>query len=97
MPRAGGQAGDVCRILVRERDVAVATSAPVDTSVLNVLHARVATLRDMGDAVEVSATLHGDGTPTVLRARITRFSADQLHLAPGHDVYLLIKSVALTR
>ncbi|VVE75648.1 molybdenum ABC transporter ATP-binding protein [Pandoraea captiosa] len=97
VPRAGGQAGDVCRILVRERDVAVATSAPVDTSVLNVLRARVATLRDMGDAVEVSATLHGDGTPTVLRARITRYSADQLRLAPGHDVYLLIKSVALTR
>ncbi|MFJ2993893.1 molybdenum ABC transporter ATP-binding protein [Pandoraea sp. NPDC087047] len=101
VPRAGGEAGDVCRILVRERDVAVATSPPVDTSVLNVLRARVATLRDLGDSVEVGATLLGDDagtlTSTALRARITRFSADQLQLAPGRDVYLLIKSVALTR
>ena len=97
VPRAGGEAGDACRIRVRERDVAIATSAPVDISVLNVLRARVATLRDLGDSVEVGATLLGDATGTTLRARITRFSADQLQLTPGRDVYLLIKSVALTR
>ncbi|VVE32990.1 molybdenum ABC transporter ATP-binding protein [Pandoraea aquatica] len=97
VPRASGEAGDACRILVRERDVAIATSVPVDTSVLNVLRARVSTLRDLGDSVEVGATLSGDAADTVLRARITRFSADQLQLAPGRDVYLLIKSVALTR
>ncbi|VVE32228.1 molybdenum ABC transporter ATP-binding protein [Pandoraea terrigena] len=97
VPRASGEAGDACRILVRERDVAVATSPPVNTSVLNVLEARVASLRDLGDSVEVGATLLGDTVGTVLRARITRFSADQLQLAPGRDVYLLIKSVALTR
>lgn len=97
VPRASGEAGDACRILVRERDVAVATSRPVDTSVLNVLGARVASLRDLGDSVEVSASLLGDTAGTVLRARITRFSADQLQLATGRDVYLLIKSVALTR
>ncbi len=97
VPRASGEAGDACRILVRERDVAIATSPPLDISVLNVLAARVATLRDLGDSVEVGATLLGDKAGTVLRARITRFSADQLHLAPGREVYLLIKSVALTR
>ncbi|AKM29623.1 molybdenum ABC transporter ATP-binding protein [Pandoraea faecigallinarum] len=97
VPRAGGAPGDACRILVRERDVAVATSAPADTSVLNVLRARVSTLRDLGDAVEVDAALLGGGAQTSLRARITRYSADQLRLAPGRDVYLLVKSVALTR
>ncbi len=97
VPRASGEAGDACRILVRERDVAIATSPPLDIRVLNVLAARVATLRDLGDSVEVGATLLGDKAGTVLRARITRFSADQLHLAPGREVYLLIKSVALTR
>ncbi|AHN77046.1 molybdenum ABC transporter ATP-binding protein [Pandoraea pnomenusa] len=103
VPRAGGDVGDTCRILVRERDVAVATAAPVDTSVLNVLRARVCALRDLGDAVEVSATLLGDAAMpgndagVTLRARITRFSADQLRLTAGRDVYLLVKSVALTR
>ncbi|BET11147.1 molybdenum ABC transporter ATP-binding protein [Pandoraea sputorum] len=98
--RASGQPGDRCRILVRERDVAVATSAPVDTSVLNVLPATIMTLRDLGDSVEVDATLQGHrglDRGTVLRARITRLSADQLQLYPGREVYLLIKSVALTR
>ncbi|QHE93494.1 molybdenum ABC transporter ATP-binding protein [Pandoraea fibrosis] len=100
VPRASGEMGDACRILVRERDVAVATAPPVDTSVLNVLPARVITLRDLGDSVEVEAALTGDATGTTgttLRARITRFSADQLQLTAGREVYLLIKSVALTR
>jgi molybdate transport system ATP-binding protein len=97
VPRAGGETGDACRILVRARDVAVATAPPVSTSVLNVLPARVATLRNLGDSVEVGATLLGDPAATAVHARITRYSADQLQLAPGRDVYLLIKSVALTR
>lgn len=94
VPRVSGETGDACRILVRARDVAVATAPPTDTSVLNVLPARVTALRDLGDSVEVQAALH-DGT--LMHARITRFSADQLQLAPERDVYLLIKSVALTR
>ncbi|VVE26103.1 molybdenum ABC transporter ATP-binding protein [Pandoraea iniqua] len=94
VPRVSGEAGDVCRILVRARDVAVATEPPTQTSVLNVLPARVSALRDLGDSVEVQAMLP-DGTP--MHARITRFSADQLQLAPAREVYLLIKSVALTR
>ncbi|WP_287496602.1 molybdenum ABC transporter ATP-binding protein [Pandoraea sp. CB10b_02] len=97
VPHTGAAAGDACRILVRARDVAVASSPPVNTSVLNVLPARVATLRELGDAVEVAATLAGDAAGTAVHARITRYSADQLQLAPGRDVYLLIKSVALTR
>lgn len=94
VPRVAGETGDVCRMLVRARDVAIATSMPIDSSVLNVLPARVAGLRDLGDAVEVRAQI--DGGPAI-QARITRYSADRLQLMVGRDIYLLIKSVALTR
>ncbi|GAB3627419.1 molybdenum ABC transporter ATP-binding protein [Pandoraea terrae] len=111
VPRVAGATGDPCRILVRARDIAVATELPAASSVLNVLPARVEALRLLGDAVEVRACVSArdnDGAvnradaagidhPTTLVARITRYSADQLRLTPGTDVFLLIKSVALTR
>lgn len=98
VPRVAGMPGDTCRIHVRANDVAIANVRPDASSVLNILPARVETLRVLGDAVEVRAQTSEPGIDAVsLAARITRYSADQLQIAPGKDVFLLIKSVALKR
>ena len=86
--------GTRLRVRVRARDVMLAKSAPSDLSALNVLPGVVA---DFGAAdgpiVEVRLDCNGEA----LLARLTRFSVERLGLAPGAQVFALVKSVALDR
>ncbi len=82
------------RARVLARDVSLTLEAPRATSILNVIPARVQEVRDDGpDKVNVRLLL--DNTATTLLARVTRRSADVLHLAPGARVFAQVKSVAL--
>ncbi len=77
---------------VRARDVAIATEKPIGLSIRNVLPANVASITAHGDH-ECFVTLHlGRST---LVARVSRSAVAELGLAPGRDVWALIKSVAL--
>lgn len=79
------------RVRIRARDVAIATTKPVDTSVLNVFRGRVVERGERsGAVVELKLDV---GVP--LRARVTARSASDLGLTPGKEVYALIKSVAI--
>jgi molybdate transport system ATP-binding protein len=86
--------GEPMRLRVRARDVSIALTRPGDISVLNVMKGRV-----------VEATAAADSTCNVridiggvnLAARITRLSAARLELAPGREVYALIKAISLDR
>ena len=82
------------------------TRLPEGSSILNVLPARIAGLReDGGDTVllkleladETGGAGEGAGPPAALLARITRRSRDQLGLAEGQAVYAQVKGVALMR
>ena len=87
-------AGTVVRARVLARDVSIAMTAPKDSSISNILAARIAEIRDEGpDKVSVRLTV---GDEHVLLARITRRSRDQLGLAAGMEVFAQVKSVALT-
>ncbi len=81
------------RLRIRARDVALARTRPTDVSILNILPARVTGVVD-GPAAQADVALD-IGAP--LWARITRRSARELELAPGSEVYALIKSVAIDR
>jgi molybdate transport system ATP-binding protein len=82
------------RVRVHARDVSIALTRPMRTSILNVLAATVIGIRDSGpDRVNVQLDLGAAGT--VLLARITRRSRDALDLAPGIAVFAQIKGVAL--
>lgn len=88
------------RARVLARDVSITLEAARDTSILNVLPARVQAMRDEGaDRVLVQLLLDDGsaGTGTLLLARITRRSRDQLALAPGLRVWAQVKGVALMR
>jgi len=85
--------GSMVRARVLARDVSIATQAPHDTSISNILNARIEEICDEGtDKVIVRMKV---GDTHVLLSRITRRSRDHLGLVAGMDVYAQVKSVAL--
>lgn len=86
--------GEAIRLRIRARDVAIATQAPANISIRNALEGKVHSITDeTGPYTEVLCRV-GEQT---LRVRLTRASAADLALAPGRNVFLLIKSVAIDR
>lgn len=85
--------GEPARLLVRARDVSLATERPSPTSIRNVLSGVLVALRqDESTAFAEAAVDLGSHR---LRARITRASAAELGLAVGSPVFALLKSVSL--
>lgn len=85
--------GSRVRTRVLARDVSISLQRAHDTSISNILPARIAEIRDAGaDKVNVRMTV---GDEHMLLSRITRRSRDQLGLAVGTEVYAQVKSVSL--
>jgi molybdate transport system ATP-binding protein len=74
------------------RDVSLTLEHQSGTSILNILPVTVDEMKPDGDAQVMVRLLAGNAP---ILARITRKSADELHLAPGKLVYAQIKSIAL--
>jgi molybdate transport system ATP-binding protein len=89
----GGLApGERRRLEIRARDVSLALDEPRRSSILNVLPGRVADVRAAASPQPVVAI---DVGGTVLLARISRRSLEQLGIAPGLAVYAQIKAIAV--
>lgn len=88
--------GQIVRLRIRARDVALATVRPEGLSIRNVLPGELVEIVDEPETgfVEAFVRLDGEGPPTRLRARITRAAVEDLRLEPGRRVYALIKSVS---
>jgi molybdate transport system ATP-binding protein len=94
LQRLDAPVGARLRLRVRARDVMLARSAPTDLSALNVLPGIVAAIGPHdGPIVEIRVDCSGEA----LIARLTRYSVEQLGLAEGTPVFVLVKSVALDR
>ena len=85
--------GEAARLLVRARDVSLATERPSPTSIRNVLSGVLVALDQDEASAFAEATV--DLGSHRLRARITRASAADLGLAVGSPVFALLKSVSL--
>ncbi|TDP88609.1 molybdate transport system ATP-binding protein [Aquabacterium commune] len=94
-----GATGQRVRVRVLARDVSVSLSHASDSSILNILPAVVAELRDDAQgSVMLSLQLGTDATTAPrLLARITRRSAEHLGLRVGQAVFAQVKGVALLR
>ena len=92
VPMAAAEVGAIRPIRIHARDVAIATVRPEKLSIRNVLTARILTI-ETGANLNVELLLDVDGEH--LRARITQDAHDELELAPGRQVFALVKSVAL--
>ena len=94
VPALAGPPGDRLRLLIRARDVMIATSRPRGLSALNTLPAVVEAMTEV-DAASVELRLSCGGV--ILRARLTRRSVAALGLQHGGACYAILKSVALAR
>lgn len=92
VPRVEVGTGRRVRVYIRARDVMLATEEPRGLSALNVFKGMVAAVR-RGESAE--ALVRIDCAGEMLLAKITRRSLVRLGLAPGSEVYVVIKSVAL--
>lgn len=80
------------RVRLRANDVSVCRQAPTDTSILNMLPARV--IRIKPESVS-SVLVHLQAAEDQVVARITRKSCDELGLEAGDEVIAQIKSVSV--
>nr|WP_284617826.1 molybdenum ABC transporter ATP-binding protein [Rubrivivax pictus] len=87
--------GQRLRVRVRASDVSLASHRPEQTSILNVLPARVVELADAGKPGQVLVRLDMAGTPIV--ARVTRRSCRLLQIEPGRPMWVQVKSAAVLR
>jgi molybdate transport system ATP-binding protein len=92
VPRVDLATGSEIRLRIRARDIIVAVQQPQGLSALNVLPGRLAEIGPLeGPIVEVRIDLNGQ----FVTARITRKTVHDLQLAPGREVFVVIKTIAL--
>jgi len=92
MPLHPAPPGTALRLRLRARDVAIALTRPAEISVQNILPAVISAILPTTSPHEVF--LHLALGETRLLARVTRDAAERLQLAPGLEVFALVKSVA---
>ena len=93
LPRVDLPEGHRTRVVIRAQDVSIALSAHHDTSIINILPAKVVgTLQR--DRTQVVLKLALEDGQTLL-ARLTRRSVTALGLEEGQWVYAQVKAVAL--
>ncbi len=92
LPGDHGAPGQKLRLQILARDVSLSLVRHTDTSILNVLAARVAAI-EADNSAQAIIQLDVGGTP--LLARITRKSVAELQLQKGSDVFAQVKTVAL--
>ncbi len=91
-------AGVRLRLRVAAGDVSLTLSPPADTTILNVMPARILEMSPSGEheVIVVLGLGQGGGGQRML-ARITRLSRSRLGLREGMEVYAQVKGVALAR
>jgi len=95
-PAAPAPIGERRRIRIVARDVSLARERPGPSSILNILPARIVSIRQIdSNEIVASLALGEEGAGARLLARVTRKSWDALELAPGARAYAQVKAVAL--
>jgi len=95
-PGPASTIGEQRRIRIVARDVSLARERPGPSSILNILPARIVSIRQVDlNEIVASLALGEEGTGARLLARLTRKSWDGLELAVGVRVYAQVKAAAL--
>ncbi len=95
-PAPPGPVGERRRIRVIASDVSLTREAPGPSSILNVLPARIVSMKPLDtNEVVVVVALGEDGSGARLLSRMMRKSWGELGLAEGVNVYAQVKAVAL--
>lgn len=90
--------GDHRRLRVLADDVSLAREQPSRSTIVNVLRAKILSIRSQSDhRVTALLGLGPDGSGVRLLSRVTQRSWKELDLAVGLEVYAQVKGVALVR
>jgi len=85
--------GSSVRARILARDVSISVEKSLNSSIINILPARILELQDDGHDRVMIRLATGDNQ--IILSRITRRSRDQLGLIPEMNVFAQVKSVAL--
>ncbi|WON76027.1 molybdenum ABC transporter ATP-binding protein ModC [Serratia sp. UGAL515B_01] len=85
--------GTKLRIRINAADVSLVLQPPVNTSIRNVLPAKVLECLDVDGQVDVKLAVTG----SILWARISLWACDDLAIKPGQWLYAQVKSVSISR
>ena len=98
VPMGAAHPGERQRLRILAGDVSLARERPNQSTIINILRARILSAQETGD-FQMTAVLGlgEDGQGAHVLARVTRRSWNLLALAPGLDVYAQVKGVALVR
>lgn len=91
--RTTAKPGSPVRVRVAASHVSLALQAPVNTSILNIFPAEVEEVSIASGMSQIVVRLNVNGS--IMLARITRKSADQLAIKPGQRLFVQVKSVSL--
>ncbi|MDR0806299.1 MAG: molybdenum ABC transporter ATP-binding protein ModC [Enterobacteriaceae bacterium] len=91
--KVNAASGEKLRIRINAADVSLALTAPQQSSIRNVLIAKVTELLPSGDNIDVKLSV-GEH---YLWARITAWAKDELDIQVGQTLYAQIKSVSMSR
>ena len=94
VPRSALPPGSPVLLGVPADEITLALERPVGLSARNAVPARIEKVQAAGAFHLVTARVAGDAPPLV--AEITSDALTELHLAPGTEVFLLIKASAVT-
>ncbi len=93
--RENFEEGEEACVVIRARDVSLATCRPQGVSIQNVLAGRVCEVRELEGTAFAEVLV--DLGPHRILARITRLSLHDLGLVVGSPVFALLKSVSLSK
>ena len=94
LPRVPQPPGERLRVRVEAQDVMLATTRPEGISALNILPATVREVRLGGGPGALVQLAAG---PNMLLSRVTRRSVEAMGLAPGREVFAVLKAVSVAR
>ena len=95
-PAPAAPVGERRRIRVIASDVSLTREPPAPSSILNILPARIVSMKPLDtNEVVVVVALGSDGSGARLLSRVMRKSWGELGLAEGMNVYAQVKAVAL--
>jgi molybdate transport system ATP-binding protein len=92
---SGQDSGQSVRVRLHARDVSIALSHHMDSSVMNILPAKILSLRDALNGQVLVELAVGNQADQRMLARISHPSSQRLNLHAGQSVWAQIKAVAL--
>ena len=92
VPAPGLETGKHLRLRVRARDVSLALKWPEDVSVMNIFEGTVTSVSN-SDRPQTDVGIDVGGA--IIWSQITRRSLSELSIAPGKQVYAMVKAVAI--